>query len=55
LRPVRVHRIPAHVRDDRDTPLDAGLEQNVNIKEEAARVKSLRAQQEGMWLTLVRL
>ena len=39
LRPVRVHRIPAHVRDDRDTPLDARLEQNGNIKEARGQVK----------------
>ena len=42
-RHLSVHRIPARVRDDRDTPLDSGLEQNVNIEEDWERVKTLRA------------
>jgi hypothetical protein len=38
-RHLYVHRIPARVRDDRDTPLDSGLEQNGNIKEDLKWVK----------------
>jgi hypothetical protein len=38
-RHLSVHRIPARVRDDRDTPLDSGLEQNGNIREDQERVK----------------
>jgi len=41
-RHLSVHRIPARVRDDRDTPLDSGLEQNGNIREDLKRVKGAR-------------
>ena len=41
-RHLYVHRIPARVRDDRDTPLDSGLEQNGNIREDLVRVKRAR-------------